>query len=76
MWKVVVKVRRSLAVSGHPFLKAVREWSRPVRVAGHAIADLRKTKGELGSQYGAHLSVSISLRAAQSSPFRLVQIHC
>ena len=29
------------------FLKAVREWSRPVRVAGHAIADVRKTKGEL-----------------------------
>ena len=47
MWKVVVKGRRSLAASGHRFLKAVREWSRPIRVAGHAIADVRKTKTEL-----------------------------
>ena len=47
MWKVVERGRRSLAASGHRFLKAVRDWSRPIRVAGHAIADVRKTKGEL-----------------------------
>ena len=28
-------------------LRAVREWSRPARVAAHAIADLSKTKTEL-----------------------------
>ena len=47
MWKAVLNGRRSLVTSAHRFLDAAREWSRPIRVAGHAIADVRKTKGEL-----------------------------
>jgi len=47
MWKAVLNGRRRLAATGRGILDAAREWSRPIRVAGHAIADVRKTKAEL-----------------------------
>ena len=47
LWKVVLQGSRSLVASAHRLLKAGREWSRPIRVAGHAIADVRKSKAEL-----------------------------
>lgn len=41
MWKAVLNGRRRLAATSRRILDAAREWSRPIRVAGHAIADVR-----------------------------------
>ena len=41
----IVKIRiQNLTSAARHFLQHAREWSRPVRVVGHAIADLRKSK--------------------------------
>ena len=47
MRKIVKNRIRNLTSAARHFLQDAREWSRPVRVVGHAIADLRKSKVEL-----------------------------
>jgi len=47
MWKLLAIRTSRLAAAARRLLDHVRELSRPVRVAAHAIADIRKTKAEL-----------------------------
>jgi hypothetical protein len=47
MWNALVKPVRKLVAVPKRLLHELREWSRPARVAAHAVADLRKTKTEL-----------------------------
>ena len=51
MWsltsKFVARARPKICGEAKRIIKLVKDLSRPVRVAGHAIADLRKTKVEL-----------------------------
>ena len=47
MWNSLLERARQLLALPEPVLDEVRKWSRPARVAAHAIADLRKTKIEL-----------------------------
>ncbi len=47
MWKVLVNGTKSLATRARRLLQAAQEWSRPIRVATHAIADVRLTKADL-----------------------------
>jgi putative transposase len=51
MWTALVNRGKTLvALTGKAVrgvLRGVKEWSRPARVAAHAIADIRKTKTEL-----------------------------
>ncbi len=51
MWKTLMnRARKLVALPGATakrLVRAVREWSRPARVAARAIADVRKTKTEL-----------------------------
>ena len=47
MWNTLSKRVRKLVALPKRLLEELREWSRPVRVAAHAVADVRKTKAEL-----------------------------
>jgi putative transposase len=51
MWTALVnRGKKLVALTGKAVkgvLRGVKEWSRPARVAAHAIADMRKTKTEL-----------------------------
>ena len=47
MWNALVKQVRKAVALPKRLLDELREWSRPARVAAHAIAYLRKTKTEL-----------------------------
>lgn len=47
MWKALLHGRRRIVATSRRIVDAAREWSRPVRVAGCAIVDVRKTKAEL-----------------------------
>ena len=47
MGKVLVNGTKSFAATARRLVQAAQEWSRPARVAGHAIADVRLTKADL-----------------------------
>ncbi len=47
MRKTLKNRTQSLSEAARDFLQDAREWSRPVRVVGQAIADVRKTKADL-----------------------------
>jgi hypothetical protein len=47
MWKSLVIGNNSLATAARRLLQTAQVWSRPVRVAVHALADIRMTKAEL-----------------------------
>ena len=47
MWNALLKRVRQLVSLPKRLLDELREWSRPARVAAHAVADLRKTNTEL-----------------------------
>ena len=47
MWKMLVNGTKSLAAKARCRLQGAQQWSRPIRVATHAIADVRLTKADL-----------------------------
>lgn len=47
MWNTLMKRVRKLVALPKRLFDELRAWSRPARVAAHAVADLRKTKTEL-----------------------------
>ncbi len=47
MWNALENRVRKLIAVPKRLLRELREWSRPARVAAHAVADLQKTKTEL-----------------------------
>ena len=47
MWKMLVNGTKSLAAKARCLFQGAQQWSRPIRVATHAIADVRLTKADL-----------------------------